>query len=260
MNNLHRATTPGKGDRRRCAPRAWEVRLPAGGCEGWRALAGGELRMMLALESYARSKAVCWPGNAALASDCSCSEREVRRRLEALQAAGWIVRIQDRRGRLQSRAGIALLRRLSPDLPVVKAGTAAAELLALVDAVKAERATAPTDRAVHATHGPRRPPESGKTQQREKEAGRGERQETPAPARAPARTAVAALARELGAAAQPPRRPATAPSTPGAAFPSTGGPARGATGQTAAFVPMPRRSRDEALQQFREWAARRASI
>jgi hypothetical protein len=200
---------------------------------------------MLALESYARSRPVCWPGNAALAADCGCSEREIRRRLEALEAAGWIVRVRDRRGRLQSRAGIALLRRLSTGLAVVKSGLSQEQLLDLVVARRTE--APPTDRNV-------RPPtdRTGRRNQegtkREKKAAAASVPGTPAPARTPPgdwhrrRPASAAVELALALAVRP-----AGPGSPARRLASTLGP-----------PPSARRSRDAELARFEAWRAARA--
>jgi hypothetical protein len=233
------------GSRRGCARTVPTFGVLADAVNADPALKPSDKCVLLALYRFGRFKGECFPAVATLASSAGVSDRTVRRCLGRLQEAGYI----STRPTADNPTGrvIQCLWLADPKRHPVRR-TEGQEALS--------RTSSPG--AVSRTGGPTNP--SGKNPEK-KEAGRGERQETPAPAQTPpgpARTAVAALARKLGAAAQPPRRPSSTLPAAGAAFlPSTPG-VRGATGTAAAFSPLPRRSRDEELQRFRAWVAHQA--
>ncbi len=56
---------------------------------------GGTLLVLLALADYANDQGVCWPSRASLAHKARLSERQVRRALAALRAAGAVDVIAD---------------------------------------------------------------------------------------------------------------------------------------------------------------------
>lgn len=73
--------------------------------------------MLLVLEGYCRARAFCWVGNAELAAAFGCGATSLKALLREMEAAGLVHRVPTEEGR-QGRAGIVLLRRANPDLPV----------------------------------------------------------------------------------------------------------------------------------------------
>lgn len=96
-------------------PGGWRVYLSADVLERTATMTLVEMRVLLALEQYARDKSSCWPNNPRLAKDVGCTTRRVRSALAKLESAGWIRRVMD--PARKTREQIILLRRLDPDRP-----------------------------------------------------------------------------------------------------------------------------------------------
>jgi hypothetical protein len=96
----------------------WIMRLPVDDVlASTTTLTRGAFRLLIALEGYCRTKPRCWPKNAKLALATGLKQRAVIYGLKELETAGWIERRAETA--MESvRTGIAMLRRLDPNLPV----------------------------------------------------------------------------------------------------------------------------------------------
>ena len=103
-------------------PGPWVLRKPLAAIDARQQDIPNHFRRMLdILEWCWRTKCYCWTSNEELAEAYGCQRRNVQKLLKAMEADGYLRRVEKTTGR-PGRVGIIALRRYDPDLPVADPG------------------------------------------------------------------------------------------------------------------------------------------